>query len=81
MKAFILNIISAMSENYHDSSDDEKQAVEPDDSDSGSDNEVPQSSEDKKRGEYKKRVKLPDHRRLDTEGVVQIGNRSIEERC
>ena len=78
LKAFILNIISAMSENYHDSSDDEKQAVEPDDSDSGSDNEVPQSSEDKKRGEYKKRVKLPDHRRLDTEGHYARLTRSHE---
>ena len=67
-----------MSENYHDSSDDGKQAVEPDDSDSGSDNGVPQSSEDKKRGEYKKRVKLPDHRRLDTEGHYARLTRSHE---
>ena len=43
LKAFILRIIASIAQNYHDSSDEgEKQEVESDDSDSGSDGEVPQ---------------------------------------
>ena len=79
LKAFILRIIASMAQNYHDSSDEgEKQEVESDDSDSGSDGEVPQKSEDNKRGDYKKRKELPDQMRLDTEGHYARLTRSHE---